>query len=472
METLEPRNLMTRLVDFDGDRDLDVLVEPSDIIDLRPGPIVLFENVNGRFSNSQQIARISNDSVTILDVDGDNDLDIVRTSNQWHENVDGVFRSARTLFEDGNSFTTLREIDLGLDGDSDFIAISGSQINIFENLDGIGTFQLAKTIDVQDLVDDGRILTLDVGDIGNNGFVDVLIVGIFSGAHQTSWYMNGQDGTFVEHIVNRTELFGGPEGIPESSFLADVDLDGDIDIVQDLRSHSAGSGIVSWWNNVDGNGTFWDLKTVLRYNNDGTQFAVNSSPKRFTDADGDGDVDLLVGSFSKPDFGSEPISQDYWLRNDTGEFTSCDCSIRDQIAYDVGDINNDGTPDFLLWGTDEAAGPIWNDGLAFNGIGQISALQRAIRFDYFASNLDFDQNNSLNELDIAFLLSSILKTVWGDANLDGAFDSKDLVAVFQAGEYEDGIAGNSTWSEGDWDGDGEFSSSDLVHVFQAGGYTS
>jgi hypothetical protein len=58
----------------------------------------------------------------------------------------------------------------------------------------------------------------------------------------------------------------------------------------------------------------------------------------------------------------------------------------------------------------------------------------------------------------------------GDANLDGAFDSTDLVLVFQAGQYEDAIAGNSVWSTGDWDGDGDFTTSDLVMAFGFGAY--
>ena len=58
----------------------------------------------------------------------------------------------------------------------------------------------------------------------------------------------------------------------------------------------------------------------------------------------------------------------------------------------------------------------------------------------------------------------------GDANRDGQFNSDDLVLVFQAAEYEDGIVGNSDWSEGDWDGDGEFGSKDLVLAFQFGAY--
>ena len=58
----------------------------------------------------------------------------------------------------------------------------------------------------------------------------------------------------------------------------------------------------------------------------------------------------------------------------------------------------------------------------------------------------------------------------GDANGDGRFNSTDLVLVFQAGEYEDGIAQNSTYAEGDWNGDGDFDTSDLILAFQAGYY--
>ena len=62
------------------------------------------------------------------------------------------------------------------------------------------------------------------------------------------------------------------------------------------------------------------------------------------------------------------------------------------------------------------------------------------------------------------------KRVIGDSNHDGVFDSSDLVAVFQADEYQDDIDGNSTWEEGDWNGDGDFTTSDLVAAFSAGTY--
>ncbi|MCA9150436.1 MAG: hypothetical protein KDA92_14090, partial [Planctomycetales bacterium] len=58
----------------------------------------------------------------------------------------------------------------------------------------------------------------------------------------------------------------------------------------------------------------------------------------------------------------------------------------------------------------------------------------------------------------------------GDVNGDGIFNSSDLLLVFQAGEYEDDILGNSTFEEGDWDGDGDFTTSDLVWALQHGSY--
>lgn len=61
--------------------------------------------------------------------------------------------------------------------------------------------------------------------------------------------------------------------------------------------------------------------------------------------------------------------------------------------------------------------------------------------------------------------------VYGDANLDGTFNSGDLVQVFQFGDYENGVDGQS-WATGDWNGDDYFTSGDLVRAFQAGGYST
>lgn len=84
---------------------------------------------------------------------------------------------------------------------------------------------------------------------------------------------------------------------------------------------------------------------------------------------------------------------------------------------------------------------------------------------------DLNQDEQIDQRDMEFLIGSVLHTTFGDANLDGRFDSTDLILVFAAGQYEDGVAGNSSWARGDWNCDGEFDSSDLIVAFSFGGYT-
>jgi hypothetical protein len=56
----------------------------------------------------------------------------------------------------------------------------------------------------------------------------------------------------------------------------------------------------------------------------------------------------------------------------------------------------------------------------------------------------------------------------GDVNQDRRFDEADLLAVLQAGQFEDNVPGNSTYASGDWNSDGDFTTADLVYAFQFG----
>ena len=93
-------------------------------------------------------------------------------------------------------------------------------------------------------------------------------------------------------------------------------------------------------------------------------------------------------------------------------------------------------------------------------------LQSGRNVELFDVNRDAIVDN--NDRDTWIHVSA--STYYGDANLDGEFNSSDLIAVFQAGEYEDAMPDNSGWAEGDWDGDGDFASGDLVIAFEDGGY--
>jgi hypothetical protein len=83
---------------------------------------------------------------------------------------------------------------------------------------------------------------------------------------------------------------------------------------------------------------------------------------------------------------------------------------------------------------------------------------------------DLNHDERVDQEDRRIWVQDIKRTYFGDANLDGEFNSSDLVAIFMAGEYEDDKPHNSSWSKGDWDGDGEFAAGDIVVAFQDGGY--
>ena len=85
---------------------------------------------------------------------------------------------------------------------------------------------------------------------------------------------------------------------------------------------------------------------------------------------------------------------------------------------------------------------------------------------------DLNNDGVVDSGDRDYLVHNIIGTHYGDANLDLVFDSKDLIQMFVAGEYEDGIPGNSTWGEGDFNCDGEFDSGDLVEAFKDGAYSA
>jgi hypothetical protein len=111
----------------------------------------------------------------------------------------------------------------------------------------------------------------------------------------------------------------------------------------------------------------------------------------------------------------------------------------------------------------------------FNGNGVLDAedidlLSAEVRSGTNNETFDLNSDEQISDVDRTLWVERLKSTYFGDSNLDGQFDSRDLVAVFQAAKYEDAIDGNSGWATGDWNGDGDFSSRDLVLTFEFGGY--
>lgn len=85
---------------------------------------------------------------------------------------------------------------------------------------------------------------------------------------------------------------------------------------------------------------------------------------------------------------------------------------------------------------------------------------------------DLTGDGAVDADDRDYLVEQLIGIPYGDANFDGYFNSSDLVAAFIVGEYEDGVALNSTWQEGDWDGDGDFTTADFVLALASGSFES
>jgi hypothetical protein len=105
-------------------------------------------------------------------------------------------------------------------------------------------------------------------------------------------------------------------------------------------------------------------------------------------------------------------------------------------------------------------------------INDIDLLRNAVKAGAHEASFDLTADGLVDFTDIKFFVEdpSTLNSYIGDANVDGEFNSSDLVQMFEAGEYEDGVAMNSTWNSGDFTGDGEFDSGDLVEALASGGF--
>lgn len=105
-------------------------------------------------------------------------------------------------------------------------------------------------------------------------------------------------------------------------------------------------------------------------------------------------------------------------------------------------------------------------------VSDVGMLTSALRNGSHDTRFDLNQDGKIDLDDLQHWVThpDYAHTYFGDSDLNGQFQSSDLVAVFSAGEYEDGSPGNSTWDEGDWNGDGDFTSGDLILAFQDGGY--
>lgn len=136
----------------------------------------------------------------------------------------------------------------------------------------------------------------------------------------------------------------------------------------------------------------------------------------------------------------------------------------------AGDISDVALSSYLL---STATLPCDLNGDRICSCADIDLLTRTIGEGRENALYDLNQDDVVDAEDREFLIRDLMHLPYGDSNLDGVFDSSDLVLVFRAGHYNDpDVSGTLSYCEGDWNGDGIFDSSDLVLAFQGGYETS
>jgi hypothetical protein len=275
-----------------------------------------------------------------------------------------------------------------LDGDGDFDLVLGSAdgtLGAWRNTGGSFT-RLSGTANPFSAIDVGNYSAPVFADFDGDGDRD-LVVGA-RGLSLRVWRNNA--GSFAELTGNANPFSGISLGSKQPPSFADLDLDGDLDLVC---------------------GNDWSFGTLQAWRNNGSSFTPltgsanpfaslddgdDSSPA-FSDLDGDGDLDLIVGASG---------TLRAW-RNDSFGYTALTGNQNPFNGIDVGDLS---TPTFV---------DLDGDG----------------RLDLVVGEFD----GTLNVFRNITALPSITVTVMAEDDLT---DGNDIINASPANDTVDGLAGD------------------------------
>jgi len=271
--------------DIDGDGDMDVLSAS-----FQDNKIAWYENTDGSgtFGTQQIISTVTSgaNSVYCSDLDGDGDLDVLSASTfldinniAWYENTDGLgtFGTQQVITTDALGSSSVYSADIDGDGDMDVLSASflDDKLVWYNNTDGLGTFG------IHTVITNTADAAIAVCCADFDGDDDMDILSICANDQIIVWYENTDgEGLFGVQQFITTSANGSC-----SVHSADFDGDGDADVLSASRLDNN----VTWFENIDGNGTFMAKQII-------NTFATGVNTIYSADLDGDGDLDVLSAS--------------------------------------------------------------------------------------------------------------------------------------------------------------------------------
>ncbi len=277
-----------KMVDIDVDGDLDIIIQS-----ILPPHIIWFEQDEQGNFGEEQILMETNSSVGSIffeDIDGDDDLDLIFTSQNSQiislaENLDGIgtFGSEKIIYDKMFNPYWLSIVDVDGDNDMDlmFLTYDDESAWWLENKDGKGDYSDRLSI----MTSTAGPLKVVAGDIDNDNDQDV--IAISGGDHKITLYknLNGRGAMGKQIIIDLLHYV-------RNIYLSDLDGDQDLDLVALVNNNFSHAGVF-YYENIDGLGTFAE-PIQIHLSTPSFQEIV------LVDFDKDNNIDILIPNYPTP----------------------------------------------------------------------------------------------------------------------------------------------------------------------------
>ena len=341
----------------------------------------------GFFLDTAVVGNTTSRDQLLADMDNDGDLDLITTGGLYGCRVFGNDGAGHFSFLSGvvaaQEPAGVALADVNQDGFLDALIadFAGATVAVCLN-DGHGTLigitgTLTSPIPSQNVVVGTQPVGVAAGDLDGDGDQDFVTANAGDNT-ATIWFNNG---TYPIFYTTRATVAMG--SVPSDVALADVDSDGDLDLlVTNAGSPAAPASTVSVRLNA-GNGTFGPLVTVT--------VGLRPSALTLADVDGDGDLDLLTANA-----GAASVS--LRLNNGSGTFAGSTTLAlpagSTPSGLRTGDVDADGDLDLVV--AQGAGGRVFT---YLNTAGMFAMQRRALHLSHAPSPTATSTGVTLGDID-------------------------------------------------------------------------